>query len=561
MSKTKKTKEETITETQDEVITKTQEEARGGSINEQNAKSERLNKFIAANGLFSRRKIDEFILEGRVTVNGKEIFNLGTKINPNTDKVFIDGERVRVSDKKIYLMMNKPLNVITSVSDDKKRPTVIDILNTKVKIFPVGRLDFHTTGLLVLTNDGDFTNKLMNPDFKIWKTYDVKLSRPLDQKHRLLLEKGIKLEGVYTLPAIIAMPNEKDYSDVKISISQGKNRQVRRMFENFGYFVDKLHRSAYGNLQLGNLREGEFRKLTNEEVQNLVSKNSKIPQIIAQKEEPKKYLRGRKEEKVDKKGISPGDKRDEKAVDKKEGKINLTRGNKDIKVARKNAEKDSKKKDFKKSYDSDTAKLPREKKTREFKKSYSGDKATRDYQNSKSSYNKSLKKDYSRDDSKSYGKDDSEKFSKPYDDKKKSFSKDFKGGFKKDFKKDAVKSYSKDDSGKFSKPYGDKKKSFAKDFKSGFKKDFQKEDVKSYGKDDSRKFSKETEGSDYKKKSFSKDFKGGFKKDFKKDGEKSYAKKSGGSSGSKNYPKKSGGSSGAPKRSFGGSSSRGFKKR
>jgi len=263
----------------------------------QNVPLERLNKFIAANGIFSRRKIDEFILEGRVTVNGKEVFDLGTKINPLTDKVFIDGERVRVTDKKVYIMMNKPLNVITSVSDDKKRPTVIDIINTRIKIFPVGRLDFHTTGLLILTNDGDFTNKLMNPPFKIFKTYDVKLSRPLDQKHRLLLEKGIKLDGVYTLPAVINIPDARDTTQAVISISQGKNRQVRRMFEHFGYLVTKLHRSGYGNLKLGNLREGEFRNLTKEEIEGLLSKQREPKSDRADREErfdaPKKDFRGK----------------------------------------------------------------------------------------------------------------------------------------------------------------------------------------------------------------------------------------------------------------------------
>lgn len=430
-------------------------------------RTERLNKFIAANGHFSRRKIDEFILEGRVVVNGKEIFDLGTKINPNTDKVFIDGERVRVSDKKIYLMMNKPLNVITSVSDDKKRTTVVDLVNTKTKIFPVGRLDFHTTGLLILTNDGDFTNKLMNPAFKIYKTYEVKLSRPLDQKHRHLLEKGIKLDGVYTLPSIIVMPNEKDYSEVRISISQGKNRQVRRMFENFGYFVDKLHRSGYGSLQLGNLREGEFRKMTNEEVQAITSKSYVPAKNIAKDEVIRKDSA---------KNLNPDLNSDK---EEKPGKRNLTRGNKDIKSAKKKFSKDFKK-SFKKKFDNDNAEPPREKKHREFRKTYSGDKATRDYQNSKSSYNKDLKKENSSEDTRSFSKD--RKFSKPYDDKKKSFSKDVKKDFKKDFKRDSKQ-----------------------------------------------------------------DFKGGFKKDFRKDGEKSYQKKSFGNS--------------APKRSFGKSSGRNFKKR
>lgn len=384
-------------------------------IKEDNIKSERLNKFIAANGHFSRRKIDEFILEGRVTVNGKEVFNLGTKINPDTDKVFIDGERVRVSDKKIYLMMNKPLNVITSVRDDKKRTTVIDLLNIKSKVFPIGRLDFHTTGLLILTNDGDFTNKLMNPAFKVWKTYDVKLSRPLEQKHRQLLEKGIKLDGVYTLPAKISVPDERDYTEVQISISQGKNRQVRRMFEHFGYFVNKLHRSAYGNLQLGNLREGETRKLTNEEVQNLITKDSKVPQIIAKKEEPKKTAPDK--------------------LEGNDGKKNLTRGNKEIKLARYN--KDSNKKDFK----------------------------------NKNSAKKGFKKDFKKDFKKSFNNEgDSHHRESTPDEKKKSFSKNFGT---KPFNKSGVKSHSKN-SGR----------------SNGAKRSFNKEQGKSPSKSFGRSFKK-----------------------------------------------------------------------
>ncbi len=458
-------------------------------------RTERLNKFIAANGHFSRRKIDEFILEGRVAVNGKEIFDLGTKINPDTDKVFIDGERVRVSDKKIYLMLNKPLNVITSVSDDKKRTTVVDLVNTKTKIFPVGRLDFHTTGLLILTNDGDFTNKLMNPAFKIYKTYEVKLSRPLDQKHRQLLEKGIKLDGVYTLPAIIVMPNEKDYSEVRISISQGKNRQVRRMFENFGYFVDKLHRSGYGSLQLGNLREGEFRKMTNEEVQSLTSKSYVPAKSISKDEDSKREL----QKELRREAKRESDKKKFSDKDEKPGKRNLTRGNKDIKTAKKKFSKDFKKNGPKKNI------------SKNFSKNYEGDE--------EKSYTQSadIRKDY-----------------------KKKFSGDtraYKGGKKfSDIPKESL-----------------REDSFSRDSKRGFSKPF----AKSFDKDNSKRFSKSNEGE---KRSFSKDVKKDFKPDYKKDGAKSFGNSGDRRSSGKSYGKKSFGS-GAPKRSFGSKSSRSFKKR
>ncbi|MBS1515404.1 MAG: rRNA pseudouridine synthase [Bacteroidetes bacterium] len=237
---------------------------------------ERLNKFIAANGFSSRRKIDEFIQQGRVTVNGKTIFDLGYKIDTDTDKVAVDGERIKQSEKKDYIMMNKPDGVVTTVSDEKHRPTVIDILNSNTKIFPVGRLDYHTTGLLILTNDGDFANKLMNPSFKVYKTYITKLSKPLEAKHRMALEKGIRLEGRYTLPAKISFLNDKDFTKVAITISEGKNRQVRRMFEHYGYFVNSLHRSEYGSLKLGNLKPGEWRKLTKQETESLLTNQKPI---------------------------------------------------------------------------------------------------------------------------------------------------------------------------------------------------------------------------------------------------------------------------------------------
>lgn len=427
---------------------------------------ERLNKFIAANGIFSRRKIDEFILEGRVSVNGKEVFDLGTKINPLTDKVFIDGERVRIVDKKIYLMMNKPLNVITSVSDDKKRPTVIDILNTKVKIFPVGRLDFHTTGLLILTNDGDFANKLMNPVYKIYKTYDVKLSRPLDQKHRMLLEKGIKLEGVYTLPAIINIPNDRDFTEVVISISQGKNRQVRRMFEHFGYFVNKLHRSGYGGLTLGNLREGEFRKLTKEEVEMLMKKQP-APKSDAEEKYPRE-----KPEKKEVKGLKKNYTREPK--DKKRPVRDFKKKFSDSKPKSFSTERDDSKRDSKRDFKKKfTNERPEEYKI-DYKKKFSNDtradkRPRKGYENDFSDKPKSSVRDddFVRKDSKpgfkkNFSKSGPKKFTP---DAPKSFSKD-------GFKKFSNEGKSKDSKPDFKKKFSKKVSSGTKNFKTGFKKKF-----------------------------------------------------------------------------------------
>lgn len=482
MAKKKETSKDIVTEKSEEVDNIAEEAIdyrayqKNDELNEPPPAKERLNKFIAANGIFSRRKIDEFILEGRVTVNGKEVFDLGTKVNPLTDKVFIDGERVRITDKKIYLMMNKPLNVITSVSDDKKRPTVIDILNTKTKIFPVGRLDFHTTGLLILTNDGDFANKLMNPVYKIYKTYDVKLSRPLEQKHRMLLEKGIKLEGVYTLPAIINLPNERDFTEVVISISQGKNRQVRRMFEHFGYFVNKLHRSGYGGLKLGNLREGEFRKMTKEEVDSLMKKQP-APKTDSEEKFPQESSGRKSTRDYKKKPFKDSRKptRDFKKKFVKDGSEPRKEFKQEFKKDFTNKLQDEKprshSKDFKKKFTDDK---PRENKI-DYKKKFSNDTRT----------DKRRKKGYEDDFSdkpKSSVRDDDfvRKDSRPGF--KKKFSKDGPRTFSKDapksFSKEGPKKFSKDSKSRDSKPAYKKKfskgavSSGTKNFKSGFKKKF-----------------------------------------------------------------------------------------
>lgn len=232
----------------------------------------RLNKYIASNGILSRRKIDELIQQGRVDVNGVTIMELGYKINPAKDKVDVDGQRIKLVTKKIYIMLNKPDSVITSLSDEKHRRTVMDLVKIKDKVFPIGRLDYHTTGLLLLTNDGELANKLMSPKSKIFKTYVVKLSKPLEEKHRLKLTGGIKMEGRKTLPAKIDFISEKDFTRLKISITEGKNRQVRKMFEHYGYFVRELQRTAYSGLKLDKMKSGEWRYLSPGEVELLNSK-------------------------------------------------------------------------------------------------------------------------------------------------------------------------------------------------------------------------------------------------------------------------------------------------
>lgn len=226
----------------------------------------RINKFIAMHSDIARRKVDEYILQGRITINGISIMQPGFKIDPQKDKVNVDGVPIKISSKKIYIMLNKPENVISSVSDEKRRKTVIDLVNIKERIFPIGRLDYDTTGLILLTNDGEFANKLMHPKFKVEKTYLVRISRPLEEKHKMKLMNGIKIEGRKTSPCRISYPKRNDFALVSITIREGRNRQVRNMFEHYGYFVRSLHRSEYGALKLTGLKPGEWRYLTEKEL-------------------------------------------------------------------------------------------------------------------------------------------------------------------------------------------------------------------------------------------------------------------------------------------------------
>ncbi len=190
----------------------------------------------------------------------------GFKIDPQKDKVNVDGIPIKISFKKIYIMLNKPENVISSVSDEKRRKTVIDLINIKERIFPIGRLDYDTTGLILLTNDGEFANRLMHPKFKVEKTYLVRISRPLEEKHKVKLMNGIKIEGRKTSPCRISFPKRNDFALVSITIREGRNRQVRNMFEHYGYFIRNLHRSEYGTLKLTGLKPGEWRYLTEKEI-------------------------------------------------------------------------------------------------------------------------------------------------------------------------------------------------------------------------------------------------------------------------------------------------------
>ncbi|WP_278925578.1 pseudouridine synthase [Staphylococcus auricularis] len=232
---------------------------------------ERLQKRIANSGYTSRRKAETLISEGKVEVNGERVTELGTKVKPS-DEVSVEGVKLEQEDK-LYILFYKPAQVITSVSDDRGRKVVLDYFDDlETRIYPVGRLDYDTSGLLLLTNDGEFTNLMTHPRYKIKKKYVAKLKGYLMREEVKALEQGIELEDGFTQPAQVKIKNqdkEKNTTLVEITISEGRNRQVRRMFEYFGHHVNKLKRTEFGPLDLSGLNAGQGRNLTPHEVKVL----------------------------------------------------------------------------------------------------------------------------------------------------------------------------------------------------------------------------------------------------------------------------------------------------
>lgn len=232
---------------------------------------ERLQKRIASSGYTSRRKAETLITDGKVKVNGQVVTELGTKVS-NSDTVEVEGIKLEQEDK-IYILFNKPAQVITSVSDDRGRKVVTDYFkDIETLIYPVGRLDYDTSGLLLLTNDGEFTNLMTHPRYHIKKKYVAKLKGYLMREEVKALEKGIELEDGFTQPAQVKVKNQdkdKNTTLVEITISEGRNRQVRRMFEHFGHQVSKLTRIQFGPLDIKGLNAGEGRVLTPHEVKTI----------------------------------------------------------------------------------------------------------------------------------------------------------------------------------------------------------------------------------------------------------------------------------------------------
>ena len=232
---------------------------------------ERLQKVIANSGYASRRKAEELISKGKVYVNGEKVTELGVKVS-GEDAIVVEGNIINRKEDKVYYLLNKPRGVISSVSDDKGRKTVIDLIDTDKRIYPVGRLDYDTTGLLILTNDGDLANTLMHPSNNIEKKYVAKLNKFFDISDLKLLEKGINIDGVKCIPTRVKIKTNnrvKDFSIVEISIVEGRNHIIKRVFMELGYLVDKLTRIEYAFLNLDGLQSGEYRELTIKEVKKL----------------------------------------------------------------------------------------------------------------------------------------------------------------------------------------------------------------------------------------------------------------------------------------------------
>lgn len=236
----------------------------------------RLQKYIAMSGLSSRRGAEKMIEEGRVSVNGVKVREQGVKIEIGADKVSVDGKEIKTKNKKYYIMLNKPAGYVSTAKDQFDRPTVVDIIKTDladVRIFPVGRLDYETEGLLLMTNDGDFTYKVTHPKFHIEKTYMATIKGGVKISDMNKLRNGIRLDdGFKTSPAQAEIVDAFDgHTIIKITIHEGKNRQVRRMFEAIGHTVEALQRTSIGSVELGNLPLGRWRHLTSHEVNYLMN--------------------------------------------------------------------------------------------------------------------------------------------------------------------------------------------------------------------------------------------------------------------------------------------------
>ena len=241
----------------------------------QNEKEEiRLQKYLASQGIASRRKCEQYIQEGKITVNGKVVTELGTKISLTKDEVTFEGKAVKKIEKKYYILLNKPIGYVTTAKDQFQRDTVIDLIKgIPARLVPVGRLDMYTSGALFLSNDGDFVYHLTHPKHEVEKTYNVTVKGIVSQEEKEKLEKGVEIEEYITRPAkvkILKIEPEKGISRLQITIHEGKNRQIRKMIQAIDKKVLALHRAKIGGITVKDLALGQWRFLTKEEVTKLM---------------------------------------------------------------------------------------------------------------------------------------------------------------------------------------------------------------------------------------------------------------------------------------------------
>lgn len=235
----------------------------------------RLQKAISEAGVCSRREAEKLILQGKVEVNGMIVKTLGTKVKGD-DVIFVNGKEILKEEKEYYLLY-KPRGVISSSKDEKGRKTVVDLIDTNKRLFPVGRLDYDTSGIILLTNDGELSNKLLHPSKSVEKTYVAKVEGLVIKPEIKRLENGINIDGIKTKKAkakLIKYDKKNNSSYIKLTITEGRNHQVKKMFEEIGHEVKKLKRESFSFLDLTGLKVGEYRKLNTKEVKKLYSETN-----------------------------------------------------------------------------------------------------------------------------------------------------------------------------------------------------------------------------------------------------------------------------------------------
>ncbi|MDD4291270.1 MAG: pseudouridine synthase [Clostridia bacterium] len=230
----------------------------------------RLNKYMAECGVASRRACDKLISEGAVKVNGKLVTQLGTVIEETNDTVICEGRMLTPVRKNYYIVLHKPKGYICSVSDEKGRKTVMDLIDVKTRLYPVGRLDYDTEGMLILTNDGDLANALMHPKHEINKYYKARIEGSISESELMQLRNGVVIEGKKTAPAVVRiLEKSEDFTTLEVVIHEGRNHQIKKMFETVGKNVVFLKRTAIGDLRLGGLARGKYKHLSPKEIEIL----------------------------------------------------------------------------------------------------------------------------------------------------------------------------------------------------------------------------------------------------------------------------------------------------